>query len=144
MRKSRTNANGQAVAKDLHGLMTVNVMSNCISITDRTSVKAVVRASRGWTRSTDIVGSFSPANLLRAHLYHSTVRSEGGQDCQKAQDEAQASGAIHSSGLSSDSMTTGFDSAMSGFSSASISSAPAVFGGNVKAEPDHWGMGVMM
>jgi len=82
--------------------------------------------------------SFQRMDALNRHL-----RSEGGQDCQKAQEEAQASGSINSAGLSSaSSMTPGLDSAMSGFSSAGISSAPAMFG--VKSEPDNWGMGVLM
>jgi len=85
--------------------------------------------------------SFQRMDALNRHL-----RSEGGQDCQRAQDEAHASGAIDSAGLSSASMTSGLDSALTGFSSVSINSAPAMFGGHVKAEPEHWGSvgGVLM
>lgn len=74
---------------------------------------------------------FSPRSQELA-LTPSIVRSEGGQDCLKAQEDAQTSAGLSSSGL---------DTGMSGFSSASINSAPSVFG--VKSE-DNWGMGVLM
>jgi len=53
-RKNPTNANGLVVAKDLHGLMTVNAMSNYTSIIGHTSARAVERASREWMLLIDI------------------------------------------------------------------------------------------
>lgn len=44
------------MAKDLHGLMTVNAMSNYTSIIGHTSARAVERASREWMLLIDIVG----------------------------------------------------------------------------------------
>lgn len=77
-----------------------------------------------------VVQSFCPNDLCSPLV---PVRSEGGQDCLKAQEDSQTSAGLNSSGL---------DSGMSGFSSASINSAQSMYG--VKSEPDNWGMSVLM
>jgi len=79
---------------------------------------------------------------------HLSVRSEGGQDCQKAQDEAQASGAINSSGLSSgNSVGSGPPDSAGSFVAMDINNINSIGGeyfGSVKAELDNgWGGGVL-
>ena len=67
------------------------------------------------------------------------MRSEGGQDCQKAQDEAQASGAINSAGLSSgNSMGSGHPDSAGSFVAMDLSNMNSDYRGGVKAEPDNW------
>ena len=67
------------------------------------------------------------------------MRSEGGQDCQKAQDEAQASGMINSAGLSSgNSMGSGPPDSAGSFVAMDLSSIGGDYRGGVKAEPDNW------
>jgi len=69
-------------------------------------------------------------DALNRHL-----RSEGGQDCQKAQDEAQANG---TGGLNSaNSMGSGPPDSAGSFMAMDINSIGDYRGG-VKAEPDNW------
>ena len=83
-----------------------------------------------------------PPNALSTK--HSSVRSEGGQDCQKAQDEAQANGTIDSAGLSSsNSMGSGPPDSAGSFVAMDINSMGDYRSG-VKAEPDNWMGGVLM
>jgi hypothetical protein len=77
-----------------------------------------------------------------------SVRSEGGQDCQKAQDEAQASGMIDSAGLSSaNSMGSGPPDSAGSFVAMDLNGINSMGGdyrGSVKPEPDNWMSGVLM
>lgn len=64
------------------------------------------------------------------------MRSEGGQDCLKAQDEAQANGTANS-------MTSGPPDSAGSFVPMDLN----IIGGDfheVKAEPDHWRRGELM
>ena len=70
---------------------------------------------------------FLTSSLSLTHCL--AVRSEGGQDCQKAQDEAQANGVLNSSGL-------GSGNAMGSDSAGSFMAIDYCRG--VKAEPDNW------
>lgn len=88
--------------------------------------------------------SFQRMDALNRHL-----RSEGGQDCQKAQDEAQANGAVNSAGLSSaGSMGPGPPESAGSFVAMdlnTINSLSGDFRSGVKAEPDNqWMGGVLM
>ena len=76
---------------------------------------------------------------------HPSVRSEGGQDCQKAQDEAQVNGAINSSGLSSgNSVGSGPPDSAGSFVAMDLNSIGGDYFGNVKSELDNgWGGGVL-
>lgn len=77
--------------------------------------------------------SFVSSNASLTHYL--PVRSEGGQDCQKAQDEAQANGLLNSgNGMGPP------DSAGS-FVAMDINDMSSIVGdyrGGVKAEPDNW------
>ena len=77
---------------------------------------------------------------------YTSVRSEGGQDCQKAQDDAQASGAINSAGLGSgNSMGSGPPDSAGSFVAMDLNTMGGNYRGSVKAEPDSWmGGSVMM
>jgi len=126
--------------------MTASAMSSFISITDPISVKVAANHSREWTHLTDIVSVFSilPNPSSYKHL---PVRSEGGQDCQKAQDEAQANGTINSAGLSSgNSMGSGPPDSTGGFVAMDLNmnSIGGDYRSGVKAEPDNWMSGVLM
>jgi hypothetical protein len=76
-------------------------------------------------------------DALNRHL-----RSEGGQDCQKAQDEAQGSGSINSAGLSSaNSMGSGLPDSAGSFVAMDLNDVNSMSGdyrGGVKTEPDNW------
>ena len=66
------------------------------------------------------------------------MRSEGGQDCQKAQDEAQASGAPTSDAQSS--MGTGHLDSGGSFGGMDLNNMASIgdYRGGIKAEPDNW------
>lgn len=126
--------------------MTASATSSFISTIDPISVKVVENHSRGWTHLTGIVSVFSVLPYPSSYK-HLPVRSEGGQDCQKAQDEAQASGTINSAGLSSgNSMGPGPPDSAGGFMAMdlNINSIGGDYRGGVKAEPDNWMSGVLM
>jgi hypothetical protein len=82
-------------------------------------------------------------DALNRHL-----RSEGGQDCQKAQEEAQANGTISSAGLSSgNSMGSGPPDSAGSFVAMDISGMNSIGGdyrGGIKTEPDWMSGGVLM
>lgn len=127
--------------------MTASAMNNFISITDLTSARVVGNHSRGWTPSTGIVSLFPvPSNQPLTQCI--PVRSEGGQDCQKAQEEAQANGTISSAGLSSgNSMGSGPPDSAGSFVAMDLSNTNSIGGDyryGVKAEPDSWMGGVML
>jgi len=126
--------------------MTASAMSSFILIIDPISVKVVANHSRGWTHSTGIVSVlFVLPN--QSSYEHLPVRSEGGQDCQKAQDEAQANGTINAAGLSSgNSMGSGPPDSVGGFVAMDLNmnSIGGDYHGSVKAEPDNWMSGVLM
>ena len=73
--------------------------------------------------------------------YH-PVRSEGGQDCQRAQDEAQANGTIDSAGLApANSMGSGPSDSAGSFVTMDLNNMGSIGGdyrGGIKAEPDNW------
>ena len=72
-----------------------------------------------------------------------TVRSEGGQDCLKAQDEAQANGTANSAGLNSaNSMASDHPDSAGSFVAMDFSNID--YRGGVKAEPDSWRRGELM
>ena len=80
----------------------------------------------------------SVVSSLSLSLYLS-VRSEGGQDCQKAQDEAQANGTISSPGLGSgNSMGSGHPESAGSFMAMDLNSMNGDYRHGVKAEPDNW------
>lgn len=76
------------------------------------------------------------------------VRSEGGQDCQKAQDDAQANGVINSAGLgSANSMGSGPPDSAGSFVAMDLNNTNSIGGDyryGVKPEPDNWMAGVLM
>ena len=127
--------------------MTASATNSFISITDPISVKVAGSRSREWTHLTDTV---SASYLLpnASSTKYCSVRSEGGQDCQKAQDEAQASGAINSSGLGSgNSVGSGPPDSAGSFVAMDLNNINSMSGeyfGSVKAEIDNgWGGGVL-
>jgi len=112
--------------------MTASATSSFISITDPTSVKVATNHFRGWMRSTGIVSVSSIPPKPSSYNYF-PVRSEGGQGCQKAQDEAHANGTISSAGLdSANSMGSGPPDSAGSFAAMDL------YRGDVKAEPDNW------
>lgn len=120
--------------------MTASATSNFISITDPTSVKVAASHSRGWMRSTDIVSVSSVIPINASSYKYFPVRSEGGQGCQKAQDEALANGTISSAGLASaDSMGSGPPDSAGSFMAMDLND----YRGGVKPEPD-WMGGVLL
>jgi len=92
------------VGKGLLWLTTASATNSFISITGPINVKVAASHSRGWTHSIGIVSVFVYPTQ-RPLAKYLTVCSEGGQDCQKARDEAQANGMINSTGLSSANLT---------------------------------------
>lgn len=78
-------------------------------------------------------------DALNRHL-----RSEGGQDCQKAQDEAQANGTISSAGLSSaNSLGSGGPDSAGSFVAMDLSIGD--YRNGIKHESDNWmGGGVLL
>lgn len=143
-KRSHSSASGLGVGKGSPGLMTASATSNFISITGLISAKVAESHSRGWTRSTGIVSIlFLPSSAPSAK--YPSVRSEGGQDCQKAQDEAQASGMINSAGLSSgNSMGSGPPDSTGSFVAMDLNDINSDYRGGVKAEPDNWMTGVLL
>jgi hypothetical protein len=138
MKRSHSSASGPGVGKGLLGLMTASATSSYISITDPISVKVAVNHSRGWTHLTGIVSVLSVLPNPSSHNYL-PVRSEGGQDCQKAQDEAQANGTINSAGLSSgNSMGSAPPDSAGSFMAMDLNDISVDYRGSVKAEPDNW------
>ena len=120
--------------------MTANATNNFTSITDPISVKVAGDRSRGWTHSTGTVSvSFIPYNPSSAK--DPSVRLEGGQDCQKAQGDAQASGAINSAEPSSANLAgSGPQDSAGSFFVRDIDMIGGQPSGGVKAElPDGWG-----
>ena len=99
-------------------------------------------------RSTGIVSIFFFVPSNASSTQYLSVRSEGGQDCQKAQDEAQANGVVSSAGLSSGtSMGSGAPDSAGSFVAMDLNNIASIGGdyrGGVKAEPDHWMGGVLM
>ena len=81
---------------------------------------------------------FVPSHLTSTHYL--LVRSEGGQDCQKAQDEAQANGTITSGGLSpGNSMGSGPPDSAGSFVPMELNNGNSIGGDyryGVKSEPD--------
>ena len=118
--------------------MTASATSSFTSITGPTSVKVATNHSRGWMPLTAIVSILSvPINP--PSYKHLLVRSEGGQDCQKAQDEAQANGTINSAGLSSgNSMGSGLPDSAGSFMAMDLNSINGDYRAGIKAEPDNW------
>jgi len=123
--------------------MTASATSSFTSITDPTSVKVATNHSRGWMHSTAIVSILSVPPHPSSYK-NLLVRSEGGQDCQKAQDEAQANGTINSAGLSSgNSMGSGLPDSVGSFMAMDLNSISGDYRASVKAEPENWMGGVL-
>ena len=118
--------------------MTASATNSFISTIDPISVKAAANRSRGWTHLIGIVSVLFLLSNVSSSKYL-PVRSEGGQDCQRAQDEAQASGTINSAGLSSGNSMGSVPSDSAGsFMAMDLTSIGGDYRNGVKAEPDNW------